>query len=140
MAEAPLRDRTTLLSDNGPGYLSRTFDRYLRLLGIRHVVASPYYPQTNGKCERYHRTLKSQVKLVVYETPSALEQAVAAFVDYYNYRRYHEGIGNVAPTGVYYGSRQIILGRRKEVTQRTLQQRRDFHRASMEHESSQSAR
>jgi putative transposase len=142
MAEAPLRDRTTLLSDNGPGYLSRVFSHYLWLLGIRHVVASPYHPQADGKCERYHRTLKGQVKLVVYETPSALEQAVAAFIDYYNYRRYHEGIGNVAPADVYYGRRQIILDRRKEVTQRTLQQRRDYHRASQsrERKSGQSVR
>ena len=72
MTEVPLRDRTSLLSDNGPGYLSRVFSRYLWLLGIHHIVASPYHPQTNGKIERYHRTLKEQVKLVVYETPTAL--------------------------------------------------------------------
>lgn len=86
MTEVPLRDRTSLLSDNGPGYLSRVFSRYLWLLGIHHIVASPYHPQTNGKIERYHRTLKEQVKLVVYETPTALELSVATFVDYYNNR------------------------------------------------------
>jgi transposase InsO family protein len=140
MTEIPLRDRTSLLSDNGPGYLSRSFGRYLWLLGIRHIVASPYHPQTNGKLELYHRTLKEQVKLVVYETPSVLEKAVDAFVRYYNHRRYHEGIGNVTPADVYHERREEILERRKEVSRRTLQQRSDYHRASRERESHQSVR
>jgi transposase InsO family protein len=138
MTEVPLQDRTSLLSDNGPGYLSRVFGRYLWLLGIHHIVASPYHPQTNGKIERYHRSLKEQVKLVVYETPTALELSVDAFVDYYNNRRYHEGIGNVTPADVYYGRREEIRERRKEITKRTLQQRRDYHRASRERESHRS--
>jgi putative transposase len=138
MTEVPLRDRTSLLSDNGPGYLSRSFGRYLWLLGIRHIIASPYHPQTNGKLERYHRTLKEQVKLVVHETPSVLERAVAAFVDYYNHRRYHEGIANVTPADVYCGRREEIVQRRKEVSRRTLQQRRDYHRSSRERETDQS--
>ena len=132
LAEVPLRDRSALLSDNGPGYLSHVFGQYLRLMGIQHIVASPYHPQTNGKIERYHRTLKEQVKLVVHETPTELRQAVAAFVDYYNHHRYHEGIANVTPADAYYGRRRAILDRRKEVRQKTLQQRRDYHRAARE--------
>src|SRR6266496_4107448 len=132
MTEVPLSDRTSLLSDNGPGYLAHAFAAYLRLLGIRHIVSAPYHPQTNGKIERYHRTLKGQVKLVVYETPAVLERALADFVQYYNYLRYHEGIGNVTPADVYYGRRDEILAKRKEVTDRTLQQRRDYNRASRE--------
>ncbi len=72
---------------------------------------------------------------MVYETPTALELSVDAFVDYYNNRRYHEGIGNVTPADVYYGRREEIRERRKEITKRTLQQRRDYHRASRERES-----
>ena len=68
MTEVRLRDRTALLSDNGPGYLSRVFASYLRFVGIRHIVAAPYHPQTNGKIERYHRTLKRE-KLLIYELP-----------------------------------------------------------------------
>jgi RNA-directed DNA polymerase len=128
MTEVPLRDRTALLSDNGPGYLSRVFAGYLRQVGIRHIVSAPYHPQTNGKIERYHRTLKSQVKLVVYETPSALEQAVADFVEYYNQRRYHEGIGNVTPADVYFGRREAILAQRKEIKQRTTDLRKQYCR------------
>lgn len=132
MAEVPLRDHTALLSDNGSGYLSRAFAAYLRMVGIRHIVAAPYHPQTNGKIERYHRTIKSDVKLTWYDTPSALERAIAAFVDYYNHRRYHEGVGNVTPADAYYGRRDAILARRKEVQQRTIKLRREYHRTASE--------
>jgi putative transposase len=134
LAEVPLRDRTALLSDHGSGYLSRTFAEYLRLVGLRHIVAFPYHPQTNGKIERYHRTLKGQVNLLVYDTPTALKRAVASFVDCYNHRRYHEGLGNVTPADVYYGRREEILRRRKEVKQRTLALRKQFHQAVRERE------
>lgn len=128
LAGVPLRDRTALLSDHGPGYLSRTFAQYLRLVGLRHIVASPYHPQTNGKLERYHRTVKEQVRLVVYETPSALGRALESFVHYYNHHRYHEALGNVTPADVYYGRREEILKRRKEAKQRSLALRQDYHR------------
>jgi hypothetical protein len=100
------------------------------------LTLSPSDP--NGKIERYHRTLKEQVKLVVHETPSVLQKAVAAFVDYYNHRRYHEGIGNVTPADAYYGRREEIRERRKEISKRTPQQRRNYHRASRERESHRS--
>src|SRR6202049_5294694 len=114
MTEVPFYDRTSLLSHNGPGYLSHVFAGYLRLVGIRHIVSAPYHPQTNGKIERYHRTLKGQVKLLVYELPAVLEQALADFVDYYNYLRYHEGIGDVSPDDVYDGGRGESLDTRRE--------------------------
>ena len=132
MAEVPLLDRTRLLSDNGPGYLSRVFAAYLRMVGIRHVVAAPYHPQTNGKIERYHRTIKGEVKLTVYEQPADLERAVAAFVEHYNHRRYHEGVGDVTPADVYYSRRDAILAQRKEVQQRTITLRREYHRTVTE--------
>lgn len=138
MTEVPLQDRTALLSDNGPGYLSRVFAGYLGQVGIRHIVSAPYHPQTNGKIERYHRTLKSQVKLVVYETLTSLERAVADFVSYYNQRRYHEGIGNVTPADVYFGRREAILDRRREVKQRTRELRWQYYRQAKEQSGDQS--
>ncbi len=69
MTEVPLNDRTRLLSDNGPGYVSRAFGDYLRLVGIRHILASPYHPQTNGKIERYHQSIKREVNQVPYDVP-----------------------------------------------------------------------
>ena len=95
MTEVPVADRTSLLSDNGSGYVSRGFRDYLHLVGIKHILAAPFHPQTNGKLERYHQTIKRDVKQVPYEMPSDLEAAIAAFVAYYNYRRYHKALGNV---------------------------------------------
>ena len=84
MIEVPLEDRTKLLSDNGPGYVSRNFRDYLNLVGIRHIRAAPYHPQTNGKLERYHQSIKHEVNQIPYEVPGDLEVVITGFVDYYN--------------------------------------------------------
>jgi putative transposase len=132
MTDVPVEDRTVLLSDNGSGYLSRQFGEYLRLVGVRHIVASPYHPQTNGKIERYHRSLKGEINQLPYDMPSELERAIAAFIEYYNYRRYHEGLGDVTPYDVYTGRHVEIIQRRKEAKNRTLQERRYYNRATRE--------
>jgi hypothetical protein len=77
-------------------------------------MASPYHPQTNGKIERYHRTVKGEINLLPYEIPGALEEAIRSFVEYYSYRRYHEGLGNVTPFDVYMGRHLEIIQHRKE--------------------------
>jgi putative transposase len=123
----PVEDRTVLLSDNGAGYISGQFNEYLRLLGIRHITASPFHPQTNGKIERYHRSLKGEINLQPYDMPSQLKQAIRAFVEYYNRRRFHEGLGNVTPLDVYTGKHLAIIARRKEVKSRTLRDRRLYN-------------
>jgi transposase InsO family protein len=128
MTDVPVEDRTRLLSDNGAGYVSRAFRNYLRLVGISHILAAPYHPQTNGKLERYHQSIKREVNQLPYEFPSQLERAIADFVDYYNYRRYHKALGNVAPADVLYGRREEILQRRKEVQIQTINRRRDYNR------------
>jgi putative transposase len=97
MANVPVEDRTVLLSDNGTGYISSQFNEYLRLVGIRHITASPFHPQTNGKIERYHRSLKGEINLRPYDMPSELKEAIRASTEYYNHRRYHEGLGDVTP-------------------------------------------
>ena len=132
MTDVPLEDRTVLLSDNGAGYISQQFNQYLRLVGIRHITASPFHPQTNGKIERYHRTIKGEINQVPYEMPSELKEAIMAFIEYYNYRRYHEGLGNVTPYDVYTGKQHEIVQRRKEVKSRTLEVRRDYNRTARE--------
>jgi len=132
MTDVPLEDRTVLLSDNGPGYLSRQFGEYLRIVGIKHIIASPYHPQTNGKIERYHRTIKGEINLVPWEMPSELKEAIKAFVEYYNHQRYHEGLGDVTPYDVYTGRHPEIMRRRKEAKSKTLQARRHYNKTARE--------
>ena len=79
------------------------------MVGIRHILAAPFHPQTNGKLERYHQTLKRDVNQLPYELPSDLEAAIVAFVSYYNYRRYHKALENVTPS-------DVLRGRREEIT------------------------
>ena len=119
MDQVPVTDRARLLSDNGSGYVSRAFRDYLGVVGIRHILAAPFHPQTNGKLERYHQTLKRDVNQQPYELPSDLEAAIVAFVSYYNYRRYHKALGNVTPSDVLRGRREDILRRRRECLRRS---------------------
>ena len=127
MTDVPVEDRTRLLSDNGAGYVSRTFRDYLHLVGIGHILAAPYHPQTNGKVERYQQSLKREVNQLPYMLPSQLEQAIADFVGYYNYHRYHKALGKVTPADVLYGRRDGILQHRKEVQILTINRRRDHN-------------
>jgi len=132
MTEVSVEDRTRLLSDNGSGYVSRAFRDYLHLVGIRHILAAPFHPQTNGKLERYHQTIKREVNQVPYELPDQLERAIADFVEYYNFRRYHKALGNVTPADVIAGRREQILQRRKEAKAQTIQHRRDYNQGLRE--------
>ena len=132
MTEVPVEDRTKLLSDNGAGYVSRAFRDYLHLVGIGHILAAPFHPQTNGKVERYQQSLKREVNQIPYEAPSQLDKAIADFVDYYNYRRYHKALGDVTPADVLYGRREQILQHRKEVRIQTINRRRNYNRGLRE--------
>jgi len=132
MTDVPVEDRTKLLSDNGAGYVSKAFRDYLRLVGIGHILAAPFHPQTNGKVERYQQSLKREVNQLPYELPSQLERAIADFVDYYNYHRYHKALGNVTPADVLYDRREEIMEHRKEVKIQTINRRRDYNRSLRE--------
>jgi len=134
MTDVPVEDRSVLLSDNGAGYICQQFNQYLRQVGIRHIVASPFHPQTNGKIERYHRTLKGTINQVPYDMPSELKEAIRAFVEYYNYRRYHEGLGNVTPYDVYTGRHIETMAKRKEAKSKTLEARRNHNRVARNQE------
>lgn len=127
MTDVPVIDRTTLLSDNGSGYISRAFNDYLHLAGIDHIRSAPFHHQTNGKIERYQQSLKKQVNQLTYTFPGELQQAIGDFVDYCNNRRYHIDIGNMTPADVLNGRSEEILNRRKEVQISTISRRRDYN-------------
>jgi transposase InsO family protein len=120
--------RPALLTDNGSGYISRAMGDFLRAHGLRHLRARSHHPQTMGKIERWHRTMKDDVTLVVPVSPDELRSSIAGFVEYYNGRRYHEALGNVTPDDVYHGRREEILARRKRLKIRTLVARRQHYR------------
>ena len=117
-------ERPRLLSDNGSCYLSGDLKAFLEEEEIMHVRGKPLHPQTQGKIERYHRTMKNVVKLEHYYNPTDLENRIAEFVEYYNNHRYHESLNNVTPADVYFGRQEEILARREQIKQRTYQKRR----------------
>jgi transposase InsO family protein len=117
--------RPRLLSDNGPAFISDALAHYLNYYKITHIRGAPYHPQTQGKIERYHRSMKAIVKLDTYYSPSELEQAIASFVLYYNQQRYHEALDNLTPADVYLGKREAVLTQRERIKQQTLQHRRE---------------
>ena len=106
---AQVRCRPRLLSDNGPCYVSKDLQEYLAAKGMSHTRGAPYHPQTQGKIERYHRTMKNVVKLQNYYQKEELERELARFVDYYNNERVHESLDNVTPADVYHGRHYEIL-------------------------------
>ena len=97
---------------------------------MTHTLGKPYHPMTQGKIERYHRSLKNQVLLENYYLPRQLEARLADFVDYYNTRRYHESLNNLTPADVYFGRGQSILTRRQNIKLKTIELRRRLHHQS----------
>lgn len=113
-----------LLSDNGSCYISEEFKGFLKGKGIKPINGKPMHPQTQGKIERYHRTMKNVIKLDNYYSPEDLEKAIAEFVQYYNYQRYHESLNNLTPADVYFGRDKQILKERRKTKEKTLEERR----------------
>ena len=100
--------------------------------GIRHTRGAPYHPMTQGKIERFHRSMKNVVKLPHYYLPWELEQEIARFMEYYNDERYYESLKNLKPVDVYEGRGQQILDRREKIKQRTLKMRRQLNLGNAE--------
>ncbi len=119
-----VKHRPRLLRDNGSAYLSSELQDYLGQRHMTHTRGAPYHPQTQGKIERYHRTMKNVVKLQHYYFPWELEAAVRDFVGYYNNRRYHESLDNVTPADVYFGRQYAVLSERTKIKRLTMQKRK----------------
>jgi putative transposase len=111
LALSDIKHRPRLLSDNGPCYVASDLADYLQEQKMTHTRGRPYHPMTQGKIERWHRSLKSSITLEYYYLPGDLKAAIGRFVQYYNTRRYHESLNNLTPNDVYYGTGQAILGK-----------------------------
>tara|TARA_Y100000031_G_scaffold119220_1_gene132809 strand:+ start:802 stop:1569 length:768 start_codon:yes stop_codon:yes gene_type:complete len=119
--------RPRLLSDNGPCYLSKALREYLEEEGILHTRCKPYHPMTQGKIERYHRSMKNILLLENYYSPDELENQIGLFVDYYNNHRYHEALNNLTPADVYYRKGHEILTKHQQTKKRTMLLRRKYN-------------
>src|SRR5262249_15951373 len=121
-------DRPRLLSDNGSSYIAGDLAKWLNDRHIKHLCGAPYHPMTQGKIERWHQTLKNRILLENYFLPGDLEAQIAAFIDDYNHRRYHESIDNLTPADVYCGRGPTILAERQRIKRQTIANPRLQHR------------
>lgn len=121
---ALVEHRPRLLSDNGSCYLSKDLKLFLEHKHIEHTRGAPYHPMTQGKIERYHRSMKNIVNLQNYFLPGELESQIASFVEYYNNQRYHESLDNLTPADVYFGRTKEVLDKRAQIKKQTMQHRR----------------
>ncbi len=120
-------NRPRLLSDNGSCYISQDLADYLNGQKMLHIRGERGHPQTQGKIERYHRSMKNIVKLDNYYSPEELERKIAEWVEYYNNYRYHESINNLTPAVVYFGKHLKILKHRESIKFKTMKERRKIY-------------
>src|SRR3982751_6515803 len=125
--QAHVRHKPRLLSDNGSSYIAGDLADWLEDRKMTHVRGAPYHPQTQGKIERWHQTLKNRILLENYYLPGDLEVQVEAFVEHYNHHRYHESLDNLTPADVYLGRGPDILAERDRIKRQTIQRRRLQH-------------
>jgi len=125
--QAIVQHKPRLLSDNGSCYISGELAEWMQKQEMEHIRGAPFHPQTQGKIERWHQTMKNRILLENYYLPGNLEQQIGAFVDHYNNHRYHESLNNVTPADVYFGRDKDILRERKKIKKQTIQYRRLQH-------------
>jgi transposase InsO family protein len=120
--------RPRIISDNGPQFIARDFKEFIRISGMTHVRTSPYYPQSNGKLERWHKSLKNEC--IRPGTPLTQEDArrlIQQYVDHYNTVRLHSAIGFIMPADMLAGRQAEIHAardRKLDEARRLRQQRR----------------
>ena len=124
---ATVRHRPRLLSDNGSSYIAGDLGDWLDDKRMTHIRGAPYHPMTQGKIERWHQTMKNRILLEYYYLPGELEARIAAFVEYYNHRRYQESLQNVTLADMYSGRCGTILRQRRTIKQRTMAKRLRLH-------------
>jgi transposase InsO family protein len=115
-----------ILTDNGPAFSGWVLADYLENKGMKHIFGRPFHPQTQGKVERFNRTIKDQLYVYTYYSPDELRKALKEAVDWYN-NRPHEALKNVSPNDVYAGRKEEILQRRAEKKKLTLERRKAYN-------------
>lgn len=113
----------------GSCYVASDLGEWLEKYKIDQVHGAPGHPQTQGKIERWHQALKNRILLENYFFKEDLEAQIAAFVEHYNHRRYHESLDNLTPADVYFGRGQTILLERERIKRDTIRKRRLNHQA-----------
>jgi len=126
--QAHVRHKPRLLSDNGPSYIAGELAEYIEAQRMSHLRGAPFHPQTQGKIERWHQTLKNRILLENYFLPGDLENQIETFVEHYNHQRYHESLSNVTPADAYFGRAQTIIKQRERIKRQTIEHRRLQHR------------
>ncbi|SDO87323.1 Integrase core domain-containing protein [Cloacibacterium normanense] len=127
-AKLKSKAKPKLLSDNGSCYVSNELNAYLKDdLKMKQVHGKPMHPQTQGKIERYHRTMKNVVKLNHFYHPEELIEALKKFVENYNNKRYHESLENLTPADVYFGRSEQILEKRRQIKSDSIRKRRQLY-------------
>jgi len=117
--------RPRIISDNGPQFIARDFREFIRITGMTHVRTSPYYPQANGKIERWHKTLKGDaIRLASPQSPEQARAVVGRYVEHYNAVRLHSAIGYVTPNDVLAGRAEAIFAERDRKLEAAREQRR----------------
>ena len=125
--DVSVRHRPRLLSDNGPCYVSSELREWLEEKGMTHTRGKPYHPQTQGKIERWHRTLKNRILLDNHYLPGDLERQLEEFINHYNTRRYHESLNNLTPECVFTGQGVAVLKKRNDIKLKTIALRKRLH-------------
>ena len=120
-----------IISNNGPQFIAKDFKEFIRISGMTHVKTSPYYPQSNGKLERYHRTIKGNCTRVNTPLPlSDAQQLVVDFVNHYNNTRLHSAISYITPKDKLAGRAEIILAQRESKLAAAREARKAKRKAS----------
>ena len=114
--------------NDGPSYIAEELADYIEAQKMSHVRGAPFHPQTQGKIERWHKTLKNRILLENYFLPGDLENQIEAFVEHYNHQRYHESLNNVTPADAYFGRANAIIKQRERIKRKTIEYRRLQHR------------
>jgi transposase InsO family protein len=122
--------RPRIISDNGPQFIAKDFKEFIRISGMSHVRISPYYPQSNGKIERWHKTLKADAFRPAQPTTlEAAQRVVEHFVDHYNRVRLHSAVGYIAPLDFMAGKAKAIWAAR-DLKLETAREKRRQRRAA----------